>query len=259
MAGIDPASDGLARAARLGVATTAEGVDGLVALPEFADVERRVRRDVGGRARRATTRWCATHGARMVDLTPAAIGPYVVPTVNLEAASAASATSTWSPAAGRRRSRSWPRSAGSPGAVRRDRRLDRLAVGRPGHPRQHRRVHRDHRARARAGRRRRPRQGDHRAQPGRAAAGHARHRVLPRRRRRRRRRSRRRVLDAWSPRCRQYVPGYRLKHDVQFDAVDLPYVPALGRAFTRPAGDRVPGGARRRPLPARVRRATSTS
>lgn len=38
MAGIDPASDGLARARRLKVATTHEGVDGLVKLDEFADV-----------------------------------------------------------------------------------------------------------------------------------------------------------------------------------------------------------------------------
>ncbi|MFV2110676.1 acetaldehyde dehydrogenase (acetylating), partial [Micromonospora sp. LOL_015] len=38
MVGIDPESDGLARARRLGVATTADGVDGLVAMPEFADV-----------------------------------------------------------------------------------------------------------------------------------------------------------------------------------------------------------------------------
>lgn len=39
MAGIDPQSDGLARAARLGVATTADGIDGLLATPEFADVK----------------------------------------------------------------------------------------------------------------------------------------------------------------------------------------------------------------------------
>ena len=39
MAGIDPASDGLARARRLKVATTHDGVEGLVALDEFADVE----------------------------------------------------------------------------------------------------------------------------------------------------------------------------------------------------------------------------
>ena len=38
MVGIDPASDGLQRAARMGVATTADGVDGLLSMPEFADV-----------------------------------------------------------------------------------------------------------------------------------------------------------------------------------------------------------------------------
>lgn len=39
MVGIDPQSDGLARAARMGVATTHEGIDGLLKMPEFADVE----------------------------------------------------------------------------------------------------------------------------------------------------------------------------------------------------------------------------
>ena len=39
MVGIDPESDGLARAARMGVATTHEGVDGLVKMPEFADID----------------------------------------------------------------------------------------------------------------------------------------------------------------------------------------------------------------------------
>ena len=39
MAGIDPASDGLARAARLGVATTHEGIDGLMRLPRFDDID----------------------------------------------------------------------------------------------------------------------------------------------------------------------------------------------------------------------------
>ena len=38
MVGIDPESDGLARAKRMGVATTAEGVEGLVKMPEFADI-----------------------------------------------------------------------------------------------------------------------------------------------------------------------------------------------------------------------------
>src|SRR4051812_23237542 len=39
MVGIDPDSDGLARANRLGVPTTAEGVDGLIALPGFGDID----------------------------------------------------------------------------------------------------------------------------------------------------------------------------------------------------------------------------
>lgn len=39
MVGIDPASDGLARAARFGFATTADGVDGLIALPGFDEIE----------------------------------------------------------------------------------------------------------------------------------------------------------------------------------------------------------------------------
>ncbi len=123
-------------------------------------------------------RW-RPHGKRLVDLTPAAIGPYVVPR--------STSTSTWT-----RRNVNMVTCGGqatipmvaavarvAPVALRRDRRLHRLQVGRPRHPRQHRRVHRDDGARDRAGRRRRPRQGDHRAQPGRAAADHAGHRVLP--------------------------------------------------------------------------------
>ncbi|MGH8429946.1 MAG: acetaldehyde dehydrogenase, partial [Solimonas sp.] len=39
MVGIDPASDGLARAARMGVATTHEGVAGLARLPVFGDID----------------------------------------------------------------------------------------------------------------------------------------------------------------------------------------------------------------------------
>ena len=39
MVGIDPASDGLARAQRMGVATTHEGIEGLTRLPEFADID----------------------------------------------------------------------------------------------------------------------------------------------------------------------------------------------------------------------------
>ncbi|WP_046570852.1 acetaldehyde dehydrogenase (acetylating) [Micromonospora sp. HK10] len=83
MAGIDPASDGLARARRLGVATTADGVDGLVAMPEFADVELVFDATSAGAHRRHDAVLRA-HGRTVVDLTPAAVGPYVVPPVNLD-------------------------------------------------------------------------------------------------------------------------------------------------------------------------------
>ena len=86
MVGIDPASDGLARAARLGVATTHEGVEGLVNLPVFDDIDfvfdatsagAHVKNDAFLRAKKP--------GIRVIDLTPAAIGPYCVPVVNLDA------------------------------------------------------------------------------------------------------------------------------------------------------------------------------
>lgn len=83
MCGIDPDSDGLARAAGLGVATTSDGIDGLVALPEFADVELVFDATSAG----AHTRHddvLRAHGKRVLDLTPAAIGPYVIPPVNLD-------------------------------------------------------------------------------------------------------------------------------------------------------------------------------
>ncbi|MGI5240759.1 acetaldehyde dehydrogenase (acetylating) [Dactylosporangium sp. CA-139066] len=84
MAGIDPGSDGLARAARLGLATTAGGVDGLVRLPCFEDV-RVVFDATSAAAHRANAEALAPFGVRVVDLTPAALGPFVVPAVNLDA------------------------------------------------------------------------------------------------------------------------------------------------------------------------------
>jgi acetaldehyde dehydrogenase len=82
MAGIDPASDGLARAARLGVATTAGGVEGLLALPEFAEVGVVFDATSAG-AHVANAKALAPYDVRVVDLTPAALGPFVVPAVNL--------------------------------------------------------------------------------------------------------------------------------------------------------------------------------
>jgi acetaldehyde dehydrogenase len=85
MVGIDPASDGLARAARMGVATCATGVDGLITMPEFADIE--VVFDAtsaGAHVYNDKLLRDAKPGIRIVDLTPAAIGPYCVPVVNLD-------------------------------------------------------------------------------------------------------------------------------------------------------------------------------
>jgi acetaldehyde dehydrogenase len=83
MVGIDPTSDGLARAARLGVATVANGLDGLLATDEFDRIGIVFdATSAGAHARHNAA--LQPHGVQVVDLTPAAIGPYVVPVVNLE-------------------------------------------------------------------------------------------------------------------------------------------------------------------------------
>ena len=85
MVGIDPASDGLARATRMGVAVTHEGVKGLAHMDIFKDIDfvfdatsaaAHVKNDAFLRSIKP--------GIRLIDLTPAAIGPYCVPVVNLE-------------------------------------------------------------------------------------------------------------------------------------------------------------------------------
>jgi len=84
LVGIDPTSDGLARADRLGVPTTAAGVEGLLAMPGFSDVGIVFDATSAG-AHHANARALAGHDVRLVDLTPAALGPFVVPAVNLDA------------------------------------------------------------------------------------------------------------------------------------------------------------------------------
>ena len=85
MVGIDPASDGLARAARLGVAVTHEGIEGLARLPEFADIDIVFdATSAGAHVRNDAFLRAVKPGIRLIDLTPAAIGPYCVPVVNLE-------------------------------------------------------------------------------------------------------------------------------------------------------------------------------
>jgi acetaldehyde dehydrogenase len=83
LVGIDPSSDGLARARRLGVTAIDSGVEGLVAHPDFAEIEI-VFDATSAAAHRANAEQLRGTHVRLVDLTPAAIGPYVVPPVNLD-------------------------------------------------------------------------------------------------------------------------------------------------------------------------------
>ena len=185
MIGVDPTSEGLELAADQGLEATHEGVDWLLKQDELPDLifeatSAYVHREYAPRYEEA--------GIRAVDLTPAAVGPAVIPPVNGEEHVAAKnvnmitcggqATIPMVAAVSRaprcRTPRSSPRSSS-------------VSAG-PGHPREHRRVHSHHRGRRRVDRRRRAGQGDHHPQPGRAADDHARHdllRDLARRRHRR--------------------------------------------------------------------------
>ncbi|HEY9081272.1 acetaldehyde dehydrogenase (acetylating) [Magnetovibrio sp.] len=83
LVGVDPKSDGLARAERLGVINTAEGLEGLVKMDVWKDI---------GVVFDATSAYvhkkhndiCVEHGKQMIDLTPAAIGPHCIPVVNMD-------------------------------------------------------------------------------------------------------------------------------------------------------------------------------
>lgn len=83
MVGIDESSEGLARAQRLGVPVTARGVEGLLEMVNFDDIEI-VFDATSAKAHVANARRLQPLGKRMIDLTPAAIGPFVVPSVNLD-------------------------------------------------------------------------------------------------------------------------------------------------------------------------------
>ncbi|MBH5323478.1 acetaldehyde dehydrogenase (acetylating) [Aurantiacibacter sediminis] len=84
MVGIDADSDGLARARRMGVATTHGGIDGLTAMAEFENIEIVFDATSAG-AHKKHDAVLRAAGKRIVDLTPAAIGPYTIPPVNMRA------------------------------------------------------------------------------------------------------------------------------------------------------------------------------
>ena len=90
MVGVDPTSEGLARAKTLGLQTTSDGVDGLLAHAKEDGVQ--IAFDAtSAYAHKVTAAKLRQAGILAIDLTPAAIGPYCVPPVNLHEAVAAKA------------------------------------------------------------------------------------------------------------------------------------------------------------------------
>ena len=83
MVGIDPESDGLKRAREMGIKTTADGVDGLIPHMQ-ADGVQIVFDATSAYVHAENSRKVNEQGALMIDLTPAAIGPFCVPPVNLK-------------------------------------------------------------------------------------------------------------------------------------------------------------------------------
>ena len=241
---------------RMGVPITADGVDGLIALPDFDDIADRLRRDVGEGPPRQRRQARAARQA-LIDLTPAAIGPYTVPAVNLERAPGRAERQHGDVRrAGddpdRRRGES-----GDAGALRRDRRVD-LVASRPGRGRGRTSTSSPRpRSGDRAGRRRRARQGDHRPQPGRPAADHARHRLCLVDGSTTAARAVTASIEAMVAEVAAYVPGYRLKQKVQFRdrrRREIRIFDRGTRAGRPDAGQGVPRGRGRRALPARLRR-----
>ena len=144
MVGIDPTSEGLARARELGLKTTAEGVDGLLAHVKADGVQ--IAFDATSAYVHAeNSRKLNELGVLMIDLTPAAVGPFCVPPEPRRAC--------WKARDEREhghlgRPGHHPHGgggvAGAAGGLWRDRRHRVEQIGRSGHPQEHRRIHPHH-------------------------------------------------------------------------------------------------------------------
>src|ERR1700679_1748706 len=84
LVGIDPSSEGIARARQMGVVAIAEGLDGLLKMPLWKDIDI-VFDATSAAAHGKHNDVCVSANKVMIDLTPAAIGPYVIPEVNGDA------------------------------------------------------------------------------------------------------------------------------------------------------------------------------
>ncbi len=85
MVGIDPESDGLARAKRMGYATTHEGIQGLISMPEWEGIKI-IFDATSAKAHHYNWGFVEKYpDKRIIDLTPAAVGPFLVPPVNFDA------------------------------------------------------------------------------------------------------------------------------------------------------------------------------
>jgi acetaldehyde dehydrogenase len=84
MVGIDPNSDGLARAARLGVPVTHEGIEGLRKLPNYNEIKVVFDATSAG-AHIKNNAILQADGKKVIDLTPAAVGPFTIPAINGDA------------------------------------------------------------------------------------------------------------------------------------------------------------------------------
>ncbi len=86
MIGIDPTSEGLARAAKLGVPVSHQGIEGLRSMEGYGEIAI-VFDATSAYTHRAHDALLRADGKRVIDLTPAAIGPFTVPAVNMDALS----------------------------------------------------------------------------------------------------------------------------------------------------------------------------